>query len=187
MQNQETKLIAINLGATLSASYTEIITVPADITDEEIDDLVRKRWETVGGDEFVIEEESFSRGDCYSEAAPAGAVATLTCTRVDDALVVEELPAPVPAGAVSTAKADPAGLNYIEHPEALHTIIAALRFWQEKGMCDPFNRSDEMQDLATGGDEVTSLCDEDLDHLVMDLNKVHDPVAFAAELQAKLN
>lgn len=90
-------------------------------------------------------------------------------------------------GAARESTSASAGLCFIEHEEDLHTIIAALRYWQKSGMCDPFNRSDEMQDLATGGDEVTSLCDTDIDRLVMDLNKVHDPVAFLAELQAKLN
>lgn len=56
------------------------------------------------------------------------------------------------------------------HAESLHTIIAALRFWQSHGMCDPDNRSPEFQDLATGGDEVTSLCSEDLDELIEQLN-----------------
>lgn len=53
--------------------------------------------------------------------------------------------------------------------EELHTVIAALRFWQQQGMCEPCNRSDELQDLATNGDEVTSLCDEDVDALVESL------------------
>lgn len=56
------------------------------------------------------------------------------------------------------------------HVEDLHTIIAALRFWQSHGMCDPDKRSPEFQDLATGGDEVTSLCAEDLDELIEQLN-----------------
>lgn len=54
--------------------------------------------------------------------------------------------------------------------EERHTVIAALRFWQQQGMCDPKNRSDDFQDLATNGDEVTSLCDEELDALVENLN-----------------
>jgi hypothetical protein len=54
--------------------------------------------------------------------------------------------------------------------EERHTVIAALRFWQQQGMCDPNNRSDDFQDLATNGDEVTSLCDEELDALVENLN-----------------
>ncbi|MDZ5605254.1 hypothetical protein SJI00_20995 [Pseudomonas sp. RP23018S] len=56
------------------------------------------------------------------------------------------------------------------HAEVLHTIIAALRFWQSNGMCDPYKRTPEFQDLATGGDEVTSLCAEDLDELIEQLN-----------------
>ncbi len=61
----------------------------------------------------------------------------------------------------------------IDHQDnaELHTIIAALRFWQEKGMGDPDNRSDEMHDLATNGGEVfSSLDDEGIDTLVQDLN-----------------
>lgn len=54
--------------------------------------------------------------------------------------------------------------------EERHALIAALRFWQKSGMCNPQNRSDEFQDLATNCDEVTSLCDEDLDALVESLN-----------------
>ena len=59
---------------------------------------------------------------------------------------------------------------YNGHAEGLHTIIAALRFWQSHGMCDPDKRSPEFQDLATGGDEVTSLCSEELDELIEQLN-----------------
>ncbi len=55
--------------------------------------------------------------------------------------------------------------------EELHTIIAALRFWQMHGQGDPLNRSEEMHDLATNGGEVcSSLDDEGIDNLVMDLN-----------------
>lgn len=56
--------------------------------------------------------------------------------------------------------------------EERSTIIAALRFWQEKGMGEPSLRSDEMHDLATNGDTLTSLCDEDIDALVELLNCV---------------
>jgi hypothetical protein len=54
--------------------------------------------------------------------------------------------------------------------EDRHTLIAALRFWQQQGMCEPRNRSDEMHDLATNGDALTSLCDEDVDALIEQLN-----------------
>ncbi|MBV7514478.1 hypothetical protein [Pseudomonas sp. PDM25] len=70
-------------------------------------------------------------------------------------------------GIGSTSSTAPA--IFVRDEEVRHTLIAALRFWQEKGMCDPVNRSDEMHDLATNGDEVTSLCDVDVDRLVEDL------------------
>lgn len=57
--------------------------------------------------------------------------------------------------------------------DELHTIIAALRFWQKMGMCEPQNRSDEFQDLATNGDAVTSLCSVDVDTLVDSINVTH--------------
>jgi hypothetical protein len=54
--------------------------------------------------------------------------------------------------------------------QQFHTVIAALRFYQEKGQGDPFNRSDWIHNLATNGDEVTSLDDEGIDDLVEYLN-----------------
>lgn len=84
-------------------------------------------------------------------------------------------PAPAPA------------LVYVHYDEDLHTIIAALRFWQRSGMGEPCNRDDEMHELATNGGEVTSLCYEDIDKLVMAINIDHDPVAFRAQLDALKN
>ncbi|MFK4135373.1 Uncharacterised protein [Pseudomonas luteola] len=52
-----------------------------------------------------------------------------------------------------------------------HAIIAALRYWQQQGMCDPVNRSDGMHDLATNGGEVlSSLDDEAFNKLVVNLS-----------------
>lgn len=60
-------------------------------------------------------------------------------------------------------------LTSIESDE-LATILAALRFYQEKGMGNPDNRSDEIHDIATNGDEVTSLDDDGIDALCEKLN-----------------
>jgi len=53
--------------------------------------------------------------------------------------------------------------------EDLATIIAALRYWQEQGMCEPANRSDELQAVATDDDTLTSLDEADVDDLIMKL------------------
>jgi|SRR5471030_132893 len=60
--------------------------------------------------------------------------------------------------------------KFLGFDEELHTIIAALRFWQEKGMCEPLNRSDQFHELATNGGEQTSLCSEDIDVLIDEIN-----------------
>jgi len=55
----------------------------------------------------------------------------------------------------------------VDHDENA-TILAALRFYQEKGQGDPCNRSDYIHDLATnGGDVLSSLDDEGIDDLCM--------------------
>jgi len=62
-------------------------------------------------------------------------------------------------------------LNVTE--QQLHTIIAALRFYQTCGMGSPNNRSVWLDDLATnGGDGVTSLDTEGIDTLVHHINNV---------------
>lgn len=55
--------------------------------------------------------------------------------------------------------------------EELATVLAALRFYQEKGLADdPEARSDAIHEIATDGDEVVSLCGEDVDALCLRLN-----------------
>lgn len=52
----------------------------------------------------------------------------------------------------------------------LATILAALRFYQEQGMGDPFNRSNDIHEIAHDGGEVISLDDEGIDELCERLN-----------------
>lgn len=59
---------------------------------------------------------------------------------------------------------------YALDAESHATIIAALRYYQQQGMGDPFNRSDDIHELATNGDEVQSLDEGDIDNLVVELN-----------------
>jgi hypothetical protein len=62
-------------------------------------------------------------------------------------------------------------LNDAEHA----TIIAALRFYQQHGQGDPFQRADDIHELATNGGEVmSSLDDEGIDALCERLN-LHPP------------
>ena len=51
-----------------------------------------------------------------------------------------------------------------------HTILAALRFYQEHGQADPRNRSAWIDGIATNGGAVTALGDRAIDELCMRLN-----------------
>lgn len=52
-----------------------------------------------------------------------------------------------------------------------NTVLAALRFYQEKGMGDPANRSDVIHDIATNGDTEISLDADAIDKLCEELNQ----------------
>jgi hypothetical protein len=54
--------------------------------------------------------------------------------------------------------------------EELHTVLAALRFYQESGQGEPANRSDWIHELATNCHEVVSLDDDGIDELCERLN-----------------
>ncbi|MBM2293794.1 hypothetical protein JQX09_17845 [Sulfitobacter pseudonitzschiae] len=51
------------------------------------------------------------------------------------------------------------------------TILAALRFWQTSGMCEPDNRSDALHDIATNGSDVISLDADAIDALCEKINQ----------------
>jgi len=54
--------------------------------------------------------------------------------------------------------------------QELATILAALRFYQRCGQGDPANRSDEIHEIATNCDSVTSLNESDIDELCLKIN-----------------
>ena len=58
----------------------------------------------------------------------------------------------------------------VSFPE-FHTILAALRFYQGHGQGDPAYRSESIDDLATHGDQVTSLDDAGIDRLCERINR----------------
>jgi hypothetical protein len=52
----------------------------------------------------------------------------------------------------------------------LATVLAALRFYQANGQAEPANRSDDIHEIATNGDEEISLDDAAIDDLCERLN-----------------
>lgn len=55
-------------------------------------------------------------------------------------------------------------------PEEVATVLAALRFYQSKGLGDPVNRPLAIHEIATNGDQVVSLDDEAIDQLCEKIN-----------------
>ncbi len=60
-------------------------------------------------------------------------------------------------------------MHRIEADE-LATILAALRYWQQEGMGEPDNRSDDLHAIATANDEVISLDETAIGELCERLN-----------------
>ncbi len=47
-----------------------------------------------------------------------------------------------------------------------NNVVAAVRHWQESGMCEPENRPENLHDIATDGGEGQSLSDAEMDSMV---------------------
>lgn len=59
-----TKLVEVRLSALTRVEYMEVVEVPANITQAELDDLVNARYRQVDGGEFTSDPEYWERGTC---------------------------------------------------------------------------------------------------------------------------
>ena len=55
----------------------------------------------------------------------------------------------------------------------LHTLLAALRFYQEEGQCEPIKRSIWIELIASNGDQVKPLDAGEINRLCERLNTQH--------------
>lgn len=62
------------------------------------------------------------------------------------------------------------GDMFLRDKQDLNTVLAALRFYQQQGMGDPSNRSDEIHAIATDGDTDISMDGGGIDALCEHLN-----------------
>ncbi len=63
-QAPATKLVEVRLSALTRVEYMEVVEVPANITQAELDDLVNARYRQVDGGEFTSDPEYWERGTC---------------------------------------------------------------------------------------------------------------------------
>lgn len=88
----ETKKVTIRLAALTRVEYTEVLEVPADMTDDELDELLDQRYDEVDGGKYQDAPHFWERGEsCEWTPADAGAAVTGTVSREEDgSLQVEE-------------------------------------------------------------------------------------------------
>lgn len=63
MAKAKTKKVRIVLGALTRVEYMEVLEVPADMTDDELDELVQKRYDDVDGGEYYDDPDFWEQGD----------------------------------------------------------------------------------------------------------------------------
>ncbi len=73
--SEKTKLVRITLTAQTRMEYTEIVEVPVNMTEHELNVLVAKRYDEVDGTEFVEDPEYWERGYCHHETVDRSEVA----------------------------------------------------------------------------------------------------------------
>ncbi len=94
----KTRRVAIRLAALTRVEYYEVLEVPADLSDDELNNLVNLRYGTIDGSEFIDDPEFWERSNsCGWEPADAGSLAIGRVSRTPQGrLVVEEFSAAVP-------------------------------------------------------------------------------------------
>lgn len=50
--------------------------------------------------------------------------------------------------------------------DEFNNVLAAVRHWQESGMCEPENRPDNLHDIATDGGLGQSMSDSEMDEMI---------------------
>lgn len=72
----------------------------------------------------------------------------------------------------------------LDHAE-LSTVLAALRFYEDKGLGEPYNRPEWIHEIATDGGAVMASLDSDaIDALCERLNSESDDLELVAQTRA---
>lgn len=82
-------LLEIHLSAFRRVEYTEVIEVPADITEAELHEVLEDRFDRVDEEEYSEDQEYWVQGQCYSTAASPDADPSQMAYRLDGSITVE--------------------------------------------------------------------------------------------------
>jgi len=61
------KVIRINLSAMTRVTWSGDVEVPNNMSENDLDDMVRYFYDEIDGSEFTEDNEYWERGDCYHE------------------------------------------------------------------------------------------------------------------------
>ena len=80
-----TKIVAVRLAALTRVEYLEYVMVPADMSEEELAEMVDRRYDDVDGGLYFADPDYWERGTCCAEedSDPTG-VPTVVVERDED-------------------------------------------------------------------------------------------------------
>ena len=89
-QAPATKLVEVRLSAHTRVEYMEVVEVPVNITQAELDTLVNTRYRQVDGGEFTSDPEYWERGTCEAVVSDMpNATPSLMAFRTEHGLHIE--------------------------------------------------------------------------------------------------
>jgi len=77
-------------------------------------------------------------------------------------------------------------LLFVGSSEVRQWLVASLFYWRQEGQCEPFNRTEGIQAIATGNDQFTSASESDIDELLIRLHSDQAPDVFLSEMAGAL-
>lgn len=77
-----TKRIEIRLSALTRVEFMQTVEVPADLTNEEANDLVNALYERTDGSQFWPDDHYWERGHCYTVDAENNVLPSLRAQRI---------------------------------------------------------------------------------------------------------
>ena len=89
-QKPALKLVEVRLSALTRVEYMEVVEVPANITQDELNELVNERYRNVDGGEYTSDPEYWERGTCYTvDSDMPNAMPSMMAFRTEHGLHVE--------------------------------------------------------------------------------------------------
>lgn len=83
------KRLLLTLSYTTKKEYSEVVEVPADLSDEEVEQLLQRRYAVVDPGEYVDDPEFIAKGDLRAEPADEADSPTMMAFRVEGGLHIE--------------------------------------------------------------------------------------------------